>query len=182
MFCRGTRPFGAVVTLCESHDAVLPNGVSVAIEVAGEGPGLIFIHSVMGDWRSWDAQRDGFVARCRCVRCSRRYNHSNDNTMASPHHSAVQEAQNLQLLLDHLGLEKAILVGSSFGAFVALMLAGKSTRPIHAEIFRNLCRSMPQAQVQWIDGAGHGASRDNPAQFNRLALDFLDHHAAALAT
>jgi pimeloyl-ACP methyl ester carboxylesterase len=63
-----------------------------------------------------------------------------------------------------------------------LMMAGRNTPPIHAEIFRNVCRAMPQAQVQWIDDAGHGASRDNPAQFNRFTLDFLEHHAADLAT
>jgi pimeloyl-ACP methyl ester carboxylesterase len=276
--------------------AALPNGVSLAYEVAGVGPGLIFIHGVMGDWRSWDAQWEVFVARYRCVRYSRRYNHPNGNSMPSPHHSALQEAQDLQLLLDHLRWEKAILVGSSYGAFVALMLAaahpgrcaalvlaeppmmryaglspagaeaerafrattvapandafrrgddtlaatimtggingaatssmpseamarrmqniqamkmlalssdefpwiapsalaalpmpvlmmaGRNTPPIHAEIFRNVCRAMPQAQVQWIDDAGHGASRDNPAQFNRFTLDFLEHHAADLAT
>ena len=58
-----------------------------------------------------------------------------------------------------------------------LLLAGRHTAPIHAEIFRNVCHAMPQAQVQWITNAGHGASRDNPEQFNQVVFDFLHHHA-----
>ena len=270
--------------------AALDNGVSLAYDIAGAGPRLIFIHGAMGDWRSWDAQWGTFCTQFRCVRYSRRYNHPNANTMPSPHHSATQEAEDLRLLMQHLGWDDAILVGSSYGAFIALMLAaqnpqlcrqlalaeppmmryaalsdagrqaeadfrartiepanaafrrgddvlaaqtmtggingqpaaalapeamarrlqniramkmlalssdefpwitpaqlaglsmpvllmaGRQTAPIHAEIFRNVCQAMPQAQVQWIDNAGHGASRDNPEQFNQVVVDFLQQH------
>ena len=32
---------------------------------------------------------------------------------------------------------------------------------------------MPQAQRHWVDGAGHGVTRELPERFNQLALDFL---------
>jgi hypothetical protein len=45
-------------------------------------------------------------------------------------------------------------------------------------VFRQLCQAMPQAEVSRIPDAGHGAARDNPAVFNRLAMDFLRRHVA----
>jgi len=55
-----------------------------------------------------------------------------------------------------------------------LLMAGQNTPPIHREIFRNVCAAMPQAEVQWIEAAGHGTSRDNPDVFNTLVSEFLD--------
>ena len=54
-----------------------------------------------------------------------------------------------------------------------LLVSGRQTAPIHAEVFRNVCAAMPQAAVALVDGAGHSVSRDQPAAFNRLALQFL---------
>lgn len=281
----------APATLQVAH---LPSGVTLAHDVAGQGPPLVFIHGVMGDWRSWDAQWPAFTARYRCLRYSRRYNHPNHNTLPSPDHSALHEAEDLLGLLDHLGWARAILVGSSYGSFAALalavqypercaalalseppmmkyaqhsaagreaearfrtgviepanaafrrgddetaarimtggingqgvatltpegmarrlqnivamktlalssdefpwlapeqlaalpmpvlLLAGERTPPIHAEIFRNVCAAMPQAEQVTVPGAGHGTSRDNPVFFNATVLDFLERHAATI--
>ena len=103
--------------------ARLPNGVELAYDIAGAGEPLVFIHGAMGDWRSWDAQWPAFTPRFRCLRYSRRYSHPNPNRMPSPHHSALDEAEDLRLLLDHLGWERVHLVGSSYGSFTALALA-----------------------------------------------------------
>ena len=54
-----------------------------------------------------------------------------------------------------------------------LLISGRQTPAIHAEVFRNVCAAMPQASVAQVDGAGHGVSRDQPDVFNRLALQFL---------
>ncbi len=276
------------------HTALLPSGVALGYDEAGQGHPLVFIHGVMGDWRSWDDQWPTFTAHYRCVRYSRRYNHPNRNSMASPDHSALHEADDLLGLLNHLGWDRAVLVGSSYGSFIALalalqqpqrcaalvlseppmmkyaqlsaagreaearfradviepanaafrrgddetgarimtggingqgtqtltpeamrrrlqnivamktlalssdefpwlspeqlagltqpvlLLAGERTPPIHAEIFRNVCAAMPQAEKLIVPGAGHGTSRDNPSFFNAHVLDFLDRHAADL--
>lgn len=105
--------------------ARLPNGVDLAYDIAGQGTPLVFIHGAMGDWRSWDAQWPAFTPHFRCLRYSRRYSHPNPNTMPSPDHSALDEAEDLRLLLDHLGWECAVLVGSSYGSFTALALADR---------------------------------------------------------
>ena len=101
----------------------LSNGVELHGVIEGEGTPLVFIHGAMGDWRSWAPQWADFSAHYRCLSYSRRYSHPNRNEMPSPHHSALIEAQDLRLLLDALGWSRAILVGSSYGAFTALAFA-----------------------------------------------------------
>ncbi len=266
----------------------LANGLEFHYVEAGSGPPLVFLHGVLGDWRSWAPQWPAFVPHFRTIAYSRRYNVPNRNTQPSPDHSALVEAQDLAALMKTWNAEPAILVGSSYGAFTALalavrqpervramvlleppmlrwadfseegralrqafelevreparaaflrgdretavrlltggivgakasgdlspramrqridnersirmltlssdefpmlepaslralrmptlLLAGAQTPPIHDVVFRHLCQVMTQAKVHRIPDAGHGAARDNPAVFNRLALDFL---------
>jgi pimeloyl-ACP methyl ester carboxylesterase len=88
----------------------------------------------MGDWRSWEAQWSLFTAHFDCITYSRRFSFPNQNHQPSPHHSALDEAQDLAYLMDLLQLERAILVGSSYGGFTALALAVKSPQRIHAVV------------------------------------------------
>jgi pimeloyl-ACP methyl ester carboxylesterase len=101
----------------------LPNGVVLHAVRGGQGAPLVFIHGAMGDWRAWAPQWAVFTDRFDCVSYSRRYSHPNPNTMPSPHHSALDEASDLLALLDVLGWEKVVLVGSSYGGFTALCVA-----------------------------------------------------------
>ena len=54
-----------------------------------------------------------------------------------------------------------------------LLLAGQQTQPVHRAIFNNVCAALPQARHAWIEGAGHGVTREQPDAFNRMVLDFL---------
>lgn len=54
-----------------------------------------------------------------------------------------------------------------------LLISGRQTPAIHAEVFRNVCSAMPQARVAHVEGAGHGVNRDQPEAFNALTLAFL---------
>lgn len=265
----------------------LPNGVQLHTVREGQGTPLFFIHGAMGDWRSWGAQWAAFTPHFDCISYSRRYSFPNHNPTPSPDHGALHEAQDLRLLMDAMGIEQAVLVGSSYGAFTALalavqapervraivaveppmmkyahrtpqghavaeafrrdviepanaafragederaaqimtgginggqstvntgtamerrmqnlramkmlalssdefplltpeqlaglsmpvlLLAGQQTQPVHQAIFNNVCAVMPQARHAWVNGAGHGVTREQAETFNRLALAFL---------
>ena len=128
----------AIATASGTWDAPrridLPGGVGLHAVLGGAGEPLVFIHGVMGDWRSWAPQWPAFTARFRCCSYSRRYNHPNVNRMPSPDHSALVDAQDLIALLDALGLDRVTLVGSSYGAFTALALAVAQPQRVRAVV------------------------------------------------
>lgn len=101
----------------------LGNGTVLNYVRAGAGPTLIFIHGAMGDYRAWAPQWDAFTSSYDCISYSRRYSHPNPNELRTRDHSALVDAEDLLLLMDALGLEQAILVGSSYGGFTALATA-----------------------------------------------------------
>ena len=110
----------------------LPGGVELHHASAGDGPPLIFVHGAMGDWRSSAPQWSAFVPHFRCTSYSRRYSHPNCNDMPSPDHSALQEAEDLRLFMDALGLQNARFVASSYGAFTVLALAVREPQRVAA--------------------------------------------------
>lgn len=101
----------------------LPDGAAINFVRGGRGPTLIFIHGVMGDYRSWEPQWQAFTAKYDCISLSCRFNFPNDNTMEAPNHSAEENADDIVGLMDILNIESAIIVGSSYGGFASLALA-----------------------------------------------------------
>lgn len=57
-----------------------------------------------------------------------------------------------------------------------LLISGEHTQPLWSEIFAALKRHMPLAESLVVAGAGHAVARDQPEEFNRIALDFLSRH------
>ena len=102
---------------------VLDNGLVFHYAEQGEGVPLVFLHGVLGDWRTWAPQWPAFTPHFRCISYSRRYSVPNDNQLASPDHSALEEARDLEALLARWQAVPAILVGASYGAYAALALA-----------------------------------------------------------
>lgn len=141
----------------------LPNGVELHAVRAGAGTPLVFIHGAMGDWRNWEPQWEAFTARFDCISYSRRYSHPNANTMPSPHHSALDEAQDLALLLDALGLSRVLLVGSSYGGFAALALALRQPGRVQALV----AVEPPMMRYAQFSAAGRAAS----AAFRRDTIE-----------
>lgn len=104
----------------------LPTGIVLNYVRSGTGPSLIMIHGGMGDWTSWNPQWDAFTEHYDCIAYSRRYSHPNPNELNTRDHSALVDAADLEDLMDALGIEQAILVGSSYGGFTALAMAVRS--------------------------------------------------------
>ncbi|WP_225803935.1 alpha/beta fold hydrolase [Streptomyces sp. NK15101] len=88
-------------------------------DLAGTGPStVVLLHSGVCDRRMWDGQFHALAgAGHRVVRCDLRG--FGDSPMEAPH----THAEDVRELLDHLGVERAAVVGSSFGGRVALELA-----------------------------------------------------------
>lgn len=90
-------------------------GGEIAYDTAGSGPAVVFLHGGFMDRRAWDAQMVPFAKQFHVVRYDiRPFGES----------SAPEEAYNvpddLLRLLDHLKIDRAHLIGHSFGGGVAL--------------------------------------------------------------
>ncbi|MEV4335055.1 alpha/beta hydrolase [Streptomyces sp. NPDC049597] len=106
-------------------------------EVAGEGPAVVLLHSSVCDRRMWDAQFPALVeAGHRVVRCDFR---GYGETPVAEH--PYTDAGDVLGLMDALGIERAALVGSSFGGRTALLAAAHSPQRVTALAL--LCAGLP---------------------------------------
>lgn len=91
------------------------DGASLAYERAGQGPPVVLLHAGIADRRMWDAQVPALAARHMVVRYDLRgFGDSPMPDLPFAHHD------DLAGLLDALGIERASLVGCSFGGRVAI--------------------------------------------------------------
>lgn len=101
----------------------LVNGVRLCYELEGGGVPLVLVHG------SWDSHDDWALAvprlagSFRVLRYDRR-GHSRSERPAGPG-SVREDVADLAALIEHLGLAPAWVVGNSFGASIALRLAGE---------------------------------------------------------
>ncbi len=62
-----------------------------------------------------------------------------------------------------------------------LLLSGADTAPVHAAIFKQVCKTMPHARTRIVADSGHSVSQQQPQVFNAEVLQFLsDVRQAAL--
>ena len=95
-------------------------GARLAYLVTGEGPAVVLVHGFGLDLRMWDAQAEYLSARYQVVRYDCR-----GFGASGPFDPAVAytHAGDLLALLDHLGIDQAVLAGLSFGGRVVLQTA-----------------------------------------------------------
>lgn len=97
---------------------VAVGGGTLYYEVRGSGPPVVLLHAGGLDLTMWDPQVGPVARAFRVIRYDAR-GHGRSSAPMGPH-STVED---LRALLDHLGVERANLVGISMGAGVALEFA-----------------------------------------------------------
>jgi len=117
----------------------------------GSGIPVVFVHGSAATLDSWRAQVDAFATRFRVVAYSRRYHPPNPARPDGQTYSLSLHADDLIGLIETLGLERVHLVGSSYGAYVALLVTLR--RP---ELVRSLVLAEPPilpwlARTPWGD-------------------------------
>ncbi len=122
----------------------LPNGIELHYIERGQGQPVVLLHGGMGDLHSWERQIDPFARFYRVISYSRRYSFPNRNRLDSHGHNALADAEDLGALLTMLDLAPAHLVGTSYGALVALCFA-----VAHPQSARSIVLAEPPAH-QWI--------------------------------
>jgi len=113
--------------------SIFINGDSIHYLDMGKGDPVVFIHGVVGDYRTWGAQMDEFAKNHRVIAYSRRFAFPNKQMINDSVNLTVNShAKDLSEFLMALNLGKAHLVGHSFGANTALITAIDHPELVHS--------------------------------------------------
>lgn len=96
--------------------------IELHYQIHGIGTPLILIHGSLADLRYWKEQTAFLKDHFQVITYSRRYNYPNNNQVQN-NHSVTVEAADLLALMDELDIDRAYIVGHSYGAYTALWFA-----------------------------------------------------------
>lgn len=105
--------------------SVQVDGTELTYIERGRGDPVVLVHGTLGDYRSWQQQMDVFAETYHTISYSRRYHQPNGCSGDESDYSAALHADDLAAFIGGLGLESAHIVGTSYGAYTALLLAAR---------------------------------------------------------
>jgi pimeloyl-ACP methyl ester carboxylesterase len=111
--------------------AILPAGLELAYDDAGNGIPLLFIHGWPHNKSLWAAQLSGLPTHARCLAPDLRG--FGDSSVEGPY-SIDQYADDLAGFLTCVGVERAVVCGLSMGGYVALSMLRRHRTRIRALI------------------------------------------------
>ncbi|HJS85076.1 MAG TPA: alpha/beta hydrolase [Acetobacteraceae bacterium] len=147
--------------------ATTNDGVRLYFEETGAGTPVIFVHEYAGDFRSWEPQLRHFGQRYRALAFNARGYPPSDVPETVERYGQARAADDVAAVLDHLGLDRAHVVGLSMGGFATLHFG-----------FRHAAR----ARSLTVAGCGYGAEPDQRARFRAEAeavADFIRNNGMA---
>lgn len=134
--------------------AITDDGVRLYFEETGSGTPVVFVHEFAGDHRSWEPQIRHFARRYRSIAFDARGYPPSDVPDTASAYSQNRAADDIASVLDHLGIDRAHVVGLSMGGFASLHFG-----------FRHPARALSLV----VAGCGYGAEPSQREQFRAEA-------------
>ena len=134
--------------------ATTDDGIRLHYEETGAGTPVIFVHEFAGDFRSWEPQMRHFGRRYRCIAFNARGFPPSDVPESPESYGQARAADDILAVLDHLGIDRAHVVGLSMGGFATLHFGFRQ-----AARARSLC----------VAGCGYGAEPEQRERFRAEA-------------
>ena len=127
LLCLAIQTVSASVTIRDWRGAsvaveegvVDSDGVRVVYHTAGEGPLVIFVHSITGPWFDWRHQMVALSEGYRVVAMSTRGTDKSDKPEGVEHYTMAKISSDIDAIITHFGEERAILIGQDSGGFYA---------------------------------------------------------------
>jgi 3-oxoadipate enol-lactonase len=128
------------------------NGIEIAYRLDGDGastrPWLAFVHALGHDHTMWEPQVATFGRACNILRFDLR-GHGASEAPAGDY-TLEKMADDLRDLLDHIGVQRCHLIGSSLGAMVAQLAALRTPlRFASLTLAGASCRFSPSMRPMW---------------------------------
>jgi pimeloyl-ACP methyl ester carboxylesterase len=114
------------------------DGLTLHYIELGQGTPVLLVHGTLEDYRTWDGQLEAFSKGYRLISYSRRYHYPNEWPRDSTDFSVTLHARDLAAFIKALNLPPVHLVGHSYGAFIAFLVARD-----HPEVIRSLTLGEP---------------------------------------
>lgn len=143
------------------------DGTTLAYREEGEGEPVVFVHGTLSDMRVWDQQLPTVGRSYRAISYSRRFAPPNRDIEVGVDDPMQLHVDDLAVFLHELDAAPAHLVGSSWGAFIALLTAVQ-----HPALVRTLVLEEPPVVPLFV------SMPPRPAQLLRL---FATRPRAAIA-
>jgi pimeloyl-ACP methyl ester carboxylesterase len=133
--------------------AITDDQTRLYYEETGSGTPVIFVHEFAGDMRSWEPQLRHFGQRWRAIAFNARGYPPSDVPDDPAQYSQNRAADDIAGVLNHLGIDRAHVIGLSMGGFATLHFG-----------FRHPQRALSLV----VAGCGYGAE---PAQTERFKAE-----------
>lgn len=122
------------------------NGTQIAYSDTGAGISLIFLHAFPLNRTMWAPQEAHFSRRFRVVTVDLRGHGESDAPLW--HSSLEQYADDVNGLLDHLAIERAVLIGLSMGGYVNFAFYRKYARRVQALVLADTRAAADSAEAR----------------------------------
>src|SRR5207244_2924039 len=184
------------------------NGIEINYEKEGSGPVVTLSHSLACNLHMWDDQAKALASRYTVLRFDTR-GHGQTSAPTGAY-SLDQMAEDLKGLLDGLGSAETHVMRRIGGiirntppagyigcchalpkinvtdrlreiACPALVIVGEEDPGTPVAMAREIHAALPGAQLAILRSASHLSNAEQPEEFNRVLLDFLDKAAGRSA-
>ena len=146
------------------------NGIELYYETHGAGPALVFAHGGGGNHLSWWQQIPEFSRSYRCVTFDHRgFGFSRE---ADDGPGAAAFVDDLRGLLDHLEIEKAILVAQSMGGWTVLGFANACPQRVRAIVLCDTPAGIDDPAMRLDLGPAQRGGELSNVLLKALASDF----------
>jgi pimeloyl-ACP methyl ester carboxylesterase len=163
------------------------NGIEIEYQDGGLGSPVLLGHGYSATGRMWDGQRAALGDRYRIVSWDMRGHGQTESPKDPAQYSAALTVADMRALLQHCGIERAVVGGLSLGGYVSLAFY-----LAHPEMVRALviCDSgpgyrNPEARAAWNQRAHERAAELEAKGLEALAgrsremREAMGHHASA---
>lgn len=136
------------------HEAAV-NGTKLAYRTAGKGPALVLLHGRTDSGHTWAPFVTHFAQRFHVIRPDLRGHGSSGHPDS---YALPAMAEDIAGLLDHLGVERAAVIGHSLGGMVAYHLAMSHPSRISRMVLEDPPPPLPMDREPLVveDGDPHG--------------------------